>query len=134
MAACLLTGSADLARNSAPLRRQVLLSVTKRPAPYWEIFFTDYAALPGRVTIGSTYEVAFTVVGHAEPKSAEVSAALTSPVASEALPVERVSLGSAGRGQGRVAFVAPSGGTAYRLVIAVVGGPSISWLIPTPTA
>lgn len=122
-----------LAVSWAPLRSQILLSVTKRPAPYTELYFTDFAALPRLVYPGHTYQVPYTVVGHDE-RAKTVTATGTVQAGSRHLSLGRQTLrfGPGGRVAGSFDFSPPVRYAVYYVEVTLSGGPHIQWRVVAP--
>ena len=122
-----------LALTWAPLRRQVLLSVSQRPTPYAELYFTDFSALPAAVHPGSSYAVPYTVVSH-EGRTEDLTVTAVATYDGRATPIgtRTLRLRDGGRGRGTFVFTPPEAHTVYRVVIGLPGGQSISWRITAP--
>lgn len=122
-----------LAATWAPLRRQVLLSVSQRPTPYAELYFSDFSALPATVEPGRSYAVPYTIVSHeGRTEDMTVSAVTISDGTTTPIGSRTVRLRDGGRVSGAFLFTPPQPHAIYRVVISLPGGQSISWRISAP--
>src|SRR5579862_4891959 len=46
------------------VRRQVMLSISRRPTPFTELYFTDYDGLPKNLPAGGAETIGFAVANH----------------------------------------------------------------------
>ena len=128
-----VAGVALLAVFWAPLRRQVLLSTTRRPTPYTELYFDASASLPATVVPGGSYPVSFTVVNH-QGRTTGYRAVATLRYDDMTVPLGTfgLRLGDGGRGTRSVSFSPPSAHTTYELTIDLGAGRTIRWRVPAP--
>ena len=116
-----------------PLRNQILLSVTARPAPYTELYLSDYAALPPVVHPGATYPVRFTIVSH-QPGARQFPVTETVAEGTRVLSVRHqlFRLDQGGRVTATVLFSPPSASAPYRVAVSLADGQSVQWRTAAP--
>jgi hypothetical protein len=114
----------------APLHRQLMLSVSQRPTPYTEMYFTDFAGLPPTIRPDVVYQVPFTLVAHdGASHQVPVTAMLDAGAQSRTLGREVVQIGSSGTAQATFSVEVPRAEVTYTLVISLSSGQSIQWRV-----
>lgn len=111
-----------------PLRNQILLSVTARPAPYIELYLSDYAALPPVVHPGITYPVRFTIVSH-QPGTRQFPVTETVSDGTRVLSDRHqvFTLDQGRRVTATIPFSAPTGSGPYLVTVSLADGQSVRW-------
>jgi len=111
------------------VRRQLMLSISRRPTPFSELSFTDYADLPKALPAGGAEAISFTVANHTSTAQ-DYQVAVTAQTAGAATTVATMRVAVANRASvARSAeFLPPAPGT-YEIVVQLVGIEEIHYTV-----
>lgn len=116
----------------APLRSQILLSISERPAAYTELYFSDYSALPSRLVAGRSYTVRYVLDSHGPAaQSVPVLVSVTYDGRTSQLSRQSLWLARGATTSASVTFTPPKTATLYFLTVSLPGDQSIVWRVPT---
>lgn len=128
LAASILT----VAFGWGPARNQVLVSTTRRPTPYTELYFADFHALPVVAQPSRSYPFAFVVANHTGRfVDYRVTAQAAAGSRSVVLTEMTIGLDDGARAERTVPFT-PAPHNRYVVTISLGNGEAIHWAVIAP--